>query len=98
MSDRPPPSDSPTSPDLSANSTHLPSPTLQNTNIPSTQDHRFLMAVIVIPYVFLCAVLLGFVVVTSVEEARITLAASAILAPLGTLAGGIVSYYFRASS
>jgi hypothetical protein len=60
-------------------------------------DRRLLIYVIVLPYVVFCAAVLYAIVLSSIEEPRLTLAASTILAPLGTLAGGIIAYYFRSS-
>lgn len=62
-----------------------------------TPDRRLLIFVIIIPYVLLCAGVLYSIVLSDIEQARLTLAASTILAPLGTLAGGIVAYYFKSS-
>jgi hypothetical protein len=72
-------------------------PTLRDTEASVHPDRRLLIWVIILPYVVLCAAILGTILWSDIEQARITLAASAILAPLGTLAGGIVAYYFKAS-
>lgn len=60
-------------------------------------DRRVLILAIILPYMFLCACVLYGIIFTEIDQARLTLAASTILAPLGTLAGGIVAYYFKSS-
>lgn len=70
-------------------------PHLVNTEARLHPDRRLLIFVIVLPYVVCCAAILSSVFFTQMDQGRITLAASTVLAPLGTLAGGICAYYFK---
>ena len=77
-------------------SDEVPTPRLVKAKQP-IPDRRVLMLVIVIPYVL--AVLAAFTAVlcSDLDEARITLASSVFLGPLGALAGVIVAFYFKST-
>lgn len=60
-------------------------------------DRRLLIYIIVLPYI-LCVVL-GYICIfaLNLDDARVSLATSAFLAPLGTIAGVIVAFYFKST-
>jgi hypothetical protein len=60
-------------------------------------DRRLLILAIVVPYMLLCVALMVMILASELSQDRITLAASTILSPLGTIAGAIVAYYFKSS-
>jgi len=70
-------------------------PTLVNTDKRIGHDRRFLIFLVIVPYIFFAGAILYQVLFSDMEQARVTLAASAVLAPLGTLAGAIVAFYFK---
>lgn len=72
----------------------LPTPRLVAAK-PPILDRRLLMLAIVIPYVLAVLTAFAAVLLGSLDEERITLASSVFLAPLGTLAGVIVAFYFK---
>lgn len=76
---------------------NLPTPHLVKTANPIPLDRRLLINIIVIPYTLTIIASFFVVIFFDIEEARITLASSALLSPLGTLAGVIVAFYFKSS-